>query len=157
DFDPENDTGAWWRYRRIAYKNNFVEGAYAGSITLVNWPQNDYLLGHIIGTEEENKKHLAGARELSLALFYWMQTDAPRPDGGTGFPGLRLRPEIVGTLDGLAKYPYIRESRRIRAEFTVLEQHVGALARREALGEEKGARAETFHDTVGIGSYAIDL
>ena len=29
-----------------------------------------------------------------------------------------------GTTDGLAPAPYVRESRRIKAEFTVLEQHV---------------------------------
>jgi hypothetical protein len=120
-FDPHNEASGWWLYRRIAYRGNFVEGAYAGSITLVNWPQNDYFLGHLMGSEEETQKHLAGARNLSLSLFHWMQTEAPRPDGGAGWPGLRLRPEITGTADGLAKYPYIREARRIRAEFTVLE------------------------------------
>jgi hypothetical protein len=45
----------------------------------------------------------------------------------------------------------VRESRRIRAEFTVREQHVGVAARGELTG------AEEFHDTVGIGSYRIDL
>ena len=68
-------------------------------------------------------------KQLSLSLLYWLQTEAPRPDGGAGWRGLRLRPDIVGTADGLAKAPYIRESRRIRAEFTVLEQHVGTDAR----------------------------
>ena len=48
-----------------------------------------------------------------------MQTEAPRPDGGAGWKGLRLRAGLVGTDDGLAKSPYIREARRIQAEFTV--------------------------------------
>ena len=61
-------------------------------------------------------RHLEGGKQLSLSLLYWLQTACPRPDGGTGWKGLRLRPDIVGTEDGLAKYPYIRESRRIRAE-----------------------------------------
>jgi hypothetical protein len=47
-------------------------------------------------------------------------------------------------------YPYIRESRRIQAEFTVLEQHVSAAVR----GETGAAK---FHDSVGIGCYRIDL
>ncbi len=85
-----------------------------------------------------------------------MQTEAPRPDGGTGWKGLRLRPDVVGTPDGLAKHPYIRESRRIRAEFTVLEHHVGTDARRKALGRED-VIAEHFADGVGVGSYRIDL
>ena len=50
--------------------------------------------------------------------------------GKLGWPGLRLRGDVIGTADGLAKAPYIRESRRIRAEFTVTEQHVGTEARR---------------------------
>jgi hypothetical protein len=80
-----------------------------------------------------------------------MQTEAPRHDGGVGYPGLRLRPDVVGTSDGLAKCVYVRESRRIRAEFTVLEQHVGVKARGDTHG------AEEFADSVGIGSYRIDL
>ncbi len=157
-FDPAGEGRGWWLYRRIVYRGNFRPGAYEGSSTLVNWPQNDYFLGHLLGDEEETRKHLEGARNLSLSLFYWMQTEAPRPDGGTGWPGLRLRPEMVDTFDGLAKYPYIRESRRIRAEFTVLEQHVGVQARRELLGRPSGRiEAEEFADSVGIGSYSIDL
>ena len=54
-----------------------------------------------------------------------MQTEAPRPDGGTGYPGLRLTGDPLGTRDGLAAEPYIRESRRIRAEFTTVERHIG--------------------------------
>ena len=69
---------------------------------------------------------------------------------------MRLRPDVVGTSDGLAKYPYIRESRRIKAEFTVLEKHVGTEARRKAMGT-KDVSAETFFDSVGVGSYRIDL
>ena len=84
-------------------------------------------------------------------MIYWMQTDAPRPEGGYGYPGLRPRGDMLGSSDHLAQAPYIRESRRIKAEFTVLEQHVGV----EARGDIQGA--EPFHDTVGIGSYRIDL
>ena len=35
-----------WVYRRIINKDNFVPGTYAGDITVVNWPQNDYVLGN---------------------------------------------------------------------------------------------------------------
>jgi hypothetical protein len=50
--------------------------------------------------------------------------------------------------------PYIREARRIRAETTVLEQHLGVQARAEA-GLPAGA--EQYPDSVGVGSYRIDL
>ncbi|WP_135551713.1 FAD-dependent oxidoreductase [Paenibacillus cymbidii] len=138
-------------YRRIVDKRNFADGFYPGSVTLVNWPQNDYWLGSVIDvSDEERERHLYDAKQLSLSLLYWLQTEAPRPDGGQGYPGLRLRKDVVGTDDGLAMYPYIRESRRIKAEFTVLEQHVATACRPDG-------KAETFDDSVGIGCYRIDL
>jgi hypothetical protein len=161
-FDPECDArgteGGLWTYRRIARKRNFTSG-YAGDISLVNWPQNDYWLGNLHEvSEQEAQRNLERGKQLSLSLLYWMQTEAPRADGGLGWKGLRLRPDLVGTKDGLAKYPYIRESRRILAEFTVLEQHVGRDARMQLTGRPaEGLEAENFADSVGIGSYRIDL
>jgi FAD-dependent oxidoreductase family protein len=157
--EDEPGKGGFWRYRRIADRRNFVAGTYKSDICLVNWPQNDYWLGNLIDVpEDEAQRHLLRAKQLSLSLLYWMQTEAPRPDGGTGWPGLRLRRDIVGTEDGLAKHPYIRESRRIKAEFTVLEQHVGTEARIQLTGKSREeVTAESFPDSVGIGSYRIDL
>ncbi len=163
-FDPElrpSPPGVLnlWLYRRIANRRNFAEDAYTSDITLVNWPQNDYWLGNLHEVSEaEAARHLRSAKQLSLSLLYWMQTEAPRPDGGLGWRGLRLRGDITGTEDGLAKYPYIRESRRIQAEFTVLEQHVGTEARMQTTGKmREEVTAEVFADSVGIGSYRIDL
>jgi hypothetical protein len=162
-FDPACDSRAngrcLWTYRRILDRKNFVSGAYDSDICLVNWPQNDYWLGNIAEVNaQEASRNLQQAKQLSLSLFYWLQTEVPRPDGGQGWPGLRLRPDVMGTKDGLAMYPYVRESRRIQAEFTVLEQHVGLDARMAATGLPKDkVRAEHFPDSVGIGSYRIDL
>ena len=140
---------ALWDYRRILGSDNF-EGDFP-SITLVNWPQIDYWLGTLVGVSPaEAARHLRAAKELSLSFLYWMQTAAPRHDAsGVGYPEIRLRPDIVGTRDGLAKYPYIRESRRIEAEFTVCEGHVASELRPDG--------AATFADSVGIGCYRIDL
>jgi hypothetical protein len=148
-----------WKYRQIATPEYYEPGAFRSGISLVNWPQNDYWLGNIHDvSEEEAARHLKRARQLSLSLLYWMQTEAPREDGGRGWPGLRLRCDQTGTEDGLAKYPYIRESRRIQAEFTVLEQHVGTDARRKLTGKPvQELTAENFKDSVGLGSYRIDL
>lgn len=138
-------------YRQILDRWHFRLGLFNSSISLINWPQNDYWLGGIIDvTEEERQKHLYEAKQLSLSLLYWLQTEAPRPDGKTGYPGLRLRPDVTGTEDGLAMYPYIRESRRIKAQFTVLEQHVATDCRPDG-------KAEEFFDSVGVGCYRIDL
>jgi FAD dependent oxidoreductase len=148
-----------WLYRRIGRAANYADGTFLSDITLVNWPQNDYWLGNLIDAPEaEAARNLTRAGQLSLSLLYWMQTEAPRPNGGAGWPGLRLRPDVTGTEDGLAKYPYIRESRRIRAEFTVLEQHVGTDARMQVTGKKSDeVAAESFADSVGVGSYRIDL
>jgi FAD dependent oxidoreductase len=160
-FDPRGAGLGLWVYRRIIDPRNFQPGSYPGSAgtTLVNWPQNDYWLGALIGaqvTPADVERHIARAKQLSLSLLYWLQTDCPRPDGKTGWKGLRLRSDLVGTDDGLAKAPYVRESRRIQAEFTVIEQHVGTEARRK-VSKSADVQAESFADSVGVGSYRIDL
>lgn len=146
-----------WNYRKIISVDNFKKGTYTSDVTVVNWPQNDYMLGNVVDvSQKEFDKHFERAKQLSLSLLYWLQTEAPRPDGGKGWPGLRLRKDIMGTEDGLAKYPYIRESRRIKAIFTVLEEHVGKDNRSKITGKDEVKAAE-FYDSVGIGYYHIDL
>ena len=161
-FNPEGETPGTlnlWKYRRLISRKNFTPGAYAGDTCLINWPQNDYLLGNLTGvSEREQARHIERARQLSLSLLYWLQTDVPRPDGKQGWPGLRLRGDLLGSSTGVAKYPYVRESRRIRAEFTVLEEHVGLTNRAKVTGQpEAEVHAAEFADTVGVGSYPIDL
>jgi hypothetical protein len=158
-FDPFGPGAAGamnlWTYRRIANKANFMPGTYAGDLSVINWPQNDYLLGNLVGVSaDEQRRHIEGAKQLSLSLLYWLQTDAPRPDGKAGWRELRLRSDVLGTEDGLAKYPYVRESRRIKAVTTVLEQHCGVEAR-AALTEKRST--QPYPDPVGVGSYRIDL
>ncbi|MDX6728695.1 MAG: hypothetical protein QOK49_3500 [Baekduia sp.] len=139
-----------WRYRRLIEREQFIPGTMDSDITLVNWPQNDYFLGPVIEVgEQEARRRLRAARQLSLSLLYWLQTEAPRPDDGHGYPGLRLRGDLMGTSDGLAKAPYLRESRRIRARRTIVEQDLTPLTRPEG--------AVRYPDSVGVGAYRIDL
>jgi hypothetical protein len=161
-FHPEGillgDVLNLWNYRKIINKNNFITGAYSGDITIVNWPQNDYMLGNIVDvTDKERKFHINRAKQLSLSLLYWLQTEAPRPDGGKGWPSIRLRKDVMGTEDGLAKYPYVREARRIKALFTVKEEHVGKEQRIQLTGDANVQWGANFEDSVGIGYYHIDL
>ncbi|MRG92141.1 FAD-dependent oxidoreductase [Polyangium spumosum] len=146
-----DDGHGLWTFRRILDKDVFEPGFARSDVTIVNWPQNDYWLGPVCGVDAaEAARNEDAARQLSLSVLYWLQTEAPRPDGGAGYPGLRLRSDVVGgTADGLAPAPYIRESRRIRAEFTVLEQHIAHPLRPHG--------PEVFDDSVGIGCYRIDL
>ena len=156
--NPTGNTLNLWNYRKIVNRLNFLPNTYQGDITIMNWPQNDYMLENLIDvSDKEFQKHVDKAKQLSLSLFYWLQTEAPREDGGQGWPGLRLRGDILGTRDGLAKYPYVRESRRIRAQFTILEEHVGKENRALVVGKEDGAKAADFYDSVGVGYYPIDL
>jgi len=151
DEDPREDAGDddLWVFRRIAARETFTPGSLESDIVLANWPQLDYLGGSIIDTPDR-EAHLRAAKAQSRAFVYWLQTEAPRPDGGTGWPGLRLRGDVVGTDDGFAQAPYIRESRRIRAMRTVVEQDISVSLR----GHGGPAR---FEDSVGVGMYRIDL
>ena len=161
-FDPVARKG-FWSYRRIVDRDLFTPGSAGGAFdqdcTIVNWIQNDYAWGSLTdGTAADAARHLEAARQLSLSLLYWLQVECPRPDGGQGWRGLRLRPDVVGTADGLAKAPYIREGRRIVAEATVLEQHVTLEGRMAETGATKeAARAYPWPDSVGIGHYSMDL
>ncbi|MBH0007719.1 FAD-dependent oxidoreductase [Salinibacterium sp. SWN1162] len=138
-----------WIFRRILSKKMFEAGHLESDVVMVNWPMIDYLDGNLIDSDDADA-HLDASRQLSLSMFYWLQTEAPRPDGGKGWPGLRLRGDVTGTSDGLAQAPYIRESRRIVSEYRVVEGDLSIAVRGHG-------RPATFPDTVGVGMYRIDL
>lgn len=138
-------------YRQIVSRSTLNEPGTLDA-TIVNWPQNDYFLKTTLDvSNDELASAFVEAKQLSKCLLHWLQNDAPRPDGRQGYPGLHLRPDLTGTSDGFAQYPYIRQSRRIEAMFTVLEQHVSTH------DNPNRNTAPSFWDTVGIGAYRIDL
>lgn len=130
-------------YRQIVDPTLYEKPTHA--VTVMNWPQNDYMLGHVIDVEPEvAKRHYESAKHLTMSVLYWLQTEH-------GFKGLHLRPDVTGTDDGLAKAPYHRESRRIKSLRTVLEQDVSPECNRGR------TIAPEMWDTVGVGAYRIDL
>ncbi len=133
-----------WEYRRIVAKQNYTEDITEAS--LINWPQQDYFFGSLFGNPDA-EEHKRRAKDFSLCLAYWIQNDAPRIDGGFGYP-VRLAGKYLGTEDGFAKAPYVRESRRIVAKRFILEQHVSKAVTSELL---------RYHDSVGIGFYSMDF
>ncbi|MDX2968635.1 FAD-dependent oxidoreductase [Kribbella solani] len=144
------DPGGWslWTYRRI--RDGSLHDPATTDISILNWPQNDYFVDPVVGTTSELREaRLAAARNLSLSLLYWLQTEAPRSDGGTGYPELAPAADVFGTADGLALRPYLREGRRIQAVTTVVEQDIAFDSRPD------GPRR--FADSVGVGHYRIDL
>ena len=162
-FDPVGEGGFpnLWTYRRIRDASRFEDPKAFPSVCLVNWPQNDHWLAPLVGpgvTPEQRRQREAESKALSRSLIHWLQTEAPRPDGGTGWPGLKPSAGTFGTPDGFALAPYIRESRRIRARFTVTERHVSTEARKAETGASpETVRAAAFADSVGVGAYRIDL
>ncbi len=141
-----------WNFRRLFCRDNFAAGAFPSDITSVMWV-NEYRAGVLLGVDAtERARNLEAAKQLTLSGVYWLQTEAPDPaTGRSGFPGLRPRGDVFGTSDGLAQYPYIRESRRIRAEFTILETHF-----RNDLPETRHGPVK-YYDSVGTGGYRIDI
>lgn len=151
--DQSRDPGdrELWAFRRILARSTFEPGFLDSDVTIVNWPMIDYLDGHPMASDpQEAARHIAGAYDQARSFLYYLQTEAPRADGGTGFPGLRPRPDVMGSSDGFALAPYIREGRRIKALTTVVEQDVSFDVR----GDKGAVR---YPDTVGVGMYRIDL
>jgi len=142
--------GGLWTYRRLI-DHTLFPGVHTRDISMINWPGNDYRDESILDRPPlAQARALQDAKRVSLGFLYWLQTEAPRPDGGRGWPELRSRPDVFDTADGLAKYPYIRECRRLRGLSTIREQQVSA-------EYQPGARAEMFADSIGVGWYPIDI
>ncbi len=129
---------------------------WSSDLCVVNWVMLDHTGGDLVtASAAERRAREEDAREQTRSVVYWLQTEAPRADGGAGWPGLRLRGDVTGTDDGLAKSAYIRESRRLRALTRIVEPHVSATLRAETHpGDVLGER---YADSVGIGYYRIDL
>jgi FAD dependent oxidoreductase len=151
-FRKEGGTpGSFWAYRRLVAAENFTGLHRPRDISLINWPGNDYCGSDLLSTDPvAQADQLRRAKLLSLGLAYWLQHDAPRDEGGKGYTQLRYLTAELGSGDGLSLYPYIRESRRIRAMETIREQDISDVY-------QKGPRGKWFPDSVGIGFYPIDI
>ncbi len=142
--------GGLWTYRRLVASAQFG-AAYPSDLTMFNWPGNDYRDAGLIDRPPlDVAAALQDAKRASLGFLHWVQTEAPAAGERKGASELKLRPDIMGTDDGLAKFPYIRESRRIRALKTIVEHEVSTAF-------QPGPRAAHFTDSVGIGWYPIDI
>jgi hypothetical protein len=166
--EPRADEWEMWRYRRIVdasiYETDAAGRSPLPDVALINMVQMDYFLKPTLDVSREDQlAAFEAARQQSLCFLYWMQTEAPRHDSDSklGYPGLKLRGDELGTTDGFAKHPYIREARRLRARTVVTEAHVG-IEQRTAAGHQQDAAipwgtGEAFFDSVGIGHYRLDL
>ncbi len=141
----------FWTYRRLISKDKFSPVQFPFDVSMINWDSNDLRGENIIDVDEPTQAHrLANGKLVSLGFLYWLQTEAPRDEGGKGYPELSLRIDVLDTADGLSKYPYIREARRLKAKKTIVEQDIASV-------DNPSARAKLSDDTVGIGLYPIDI
>lgn len=142
----------FWTYRRILDGALLDPTGQTRDIAMINWPGNDFRGGDLVNADTEGRARLLeSARQLSLAFLHWLQTECPRDEGdGCGYPELRLVPETMGGVHGLAKAPYVREARRIVARQRILAH--------EILRDPGGSVQPTdLADSVGIGWYHMDL
>lgn len=146
--------GPFWTYRRLIAASSFTGvPKYAQDVALINWRGNDFHEESPVGKPvAEQIRILKRAKAFAQGFLYWLQTECPRDDGGTGYPEMQLARDLTGSEDGFALHPYIRESRRLQAEFTLTQQH---LAPDPANPDKKWG--EEFPDTVGIALYAMDI
>jgi hypothetical protein len=120
-------------YRQYVDHRNFVDPKFTCDRTVINVGCNDYQAAVIpTGNPHTDAATVEGARAVSIAYLYWLQTEAPHDDGnGKGYPNLMVREDIFGRADGTAPQAYIRESRRISKPIVrVLEQHIAPRANR---------------------------
>lgn len=137
----------FWTYRRIF--NGQLD--HTADISMINWHGNDYYGGNIIDQPAEKRAAILDeAKRLALGFLYWLQTEAPRDEGGFGYPEIRLRRDVMGTDDGLSKFPYVRESRRIVPRYRIVESDISA-------ADNPDTYARDLPLSVGVGWYHIDL
>lgn len=158
---------AWakiWTYRRIR-----GAGAPAtGDICLQNWGYsakdreggNDYPFGYLFKSRAEAAAEvadwrggldlavLAGAEDRAFGWHQWFRDHAP--DGID--PGrISLCPSVLGTGHGLAKLPYIRDTRRAIG----LDGFVLKFA--DLTGPAMQKTGTVFPDRIALGAYPADI
>ena len=132
----------FWTYRRI--RDGSVLGG--NDVATINWSGNDFGGAGLVA---DGGSARAGAKELTRSFVHWLRTEAPRDDGGRGYPELRPASEVTGTPDGMALAPYVRESRRI-ADHEPITLH-------DIAPRPGHARAREWRDSVAVGWYHADL
>ncbi len=139
-------------WRRLLAHKNFQGASAPQDLALMNWPRQDYHDESLLDrSPEDTARILQAAKNVSFSFLYWLQNDVPRDDGkGSGYPGFRLRKDVMESKDGLSKYPYIRESRRIRVKEPVREQDLH-------IDDTKAMRARWYPDSIGTGFYMVDI
>lgn len=164
---------AWrkiWTYRRL--KGAGPE-ASPGELSLQNWGYsgerqeggNDYPFGYLFLPRDETAAEradwrggvsletLAGAERRALAWHDWFRDAAP---DGIDPDQITLAGDVFGTRHGLAKLPYIRDTRRSIGVggFTLkFDDLIGSVEN----GELDRLTGTPFPDRIALGAYPADI
>ncbi len=162
----------WWKYRRILAHENFTDSRIPHDVVMINTAGNDFygpnILGDTSGSPVDIAASLELARHTSMSYLYWLQNECPREESLAsppspivgrehGYPELKLRTDLFDTADGCSRMPYVRESRRILSQRTILEHEIVVKDFHGRLKRGSDPRAVYMPDTVGVGYYALDI
>ncbi|MEZ4774192.1 MAG: FAD-dependent oxidoreductase [Bacteroidia bacterium] len=118
-------------------------GRLPGKKYMINWPNNgnDYYLNPIPMTEEERQEAYIAAKNRTLSLLYFLQTEA-------GFTQLGLADDEFPTEDLLPSQPYHREARRVKGLFQLTVEDV----------EDPYADPDRplYEQAIAVGDYPLD-
>jgi len=159
-----------WTYRRLfANGSTSFMVVNAGDVSMQNWnPGNDYRQGNWLlskaDTEAQKSDWLGGVNLTTLALaeehatawYFWLKERKPVsfPSTDTDFLNGDDFMNMMGTEHGLAKFPYIRGTRRLvgLANFRITSRYwINTLG-----ADYNDETSYRFYDSVGIGNYAAD-
>lgn len=168
-FGPyDGRTDAWekiWTYRRV---KGFGAKPTPGDLSLQNWGYaetkggggNDYPFGYLFLSRRDtaqqladwkggiDKDVLAGAERRAFAWHDWFRAN-PQGDIEPGQVTLAIGP--LGTGHGLAKLPYIRDTRRAIGLDGFL------LTLKDLCGPPARKTGKRFRDRIALGAYAADI
>ncbi|MBM4012455.1 MAG: FAD-dependent oxidoreductase [Planctomycetes bacterium] len=160
---------AWtkiWTYRRIRGR---TPTATAGDICLQNWGYsekvheggNDYPFHYLFLSRDQaaaeaadwrggiNLEALRGAEDRAFGWHQWFRSRAG--DAGIDPARISLSPAVLGTGHGLAKLPYIRDTRRAIG----LDGFVLRFA--DMTGPASQKTGTVFPDRIALGAYPADI
>jgi hypothetical protein len=164
----EGRENAWrqiWTYRRLL---GHGPGPEVGDLSLQNWGYsgsighggNDYPFGYLFLSKQLTADSvedwrggidlqvLASAEQRALAWHHWFKQAAPE---GIDPRQIALEPSVLGTGHGLAKLPYIRDTRRS------LGLNDFVLKMSDLIGPLGAKQGTEFDDTIAIGCYPADV
>ena len=115
-----------------------------GDKYLLNWPHNgnDYFLNPIEMTVKEREKAYVNAKNKTLGLIYFLQTEG-------GYSHLGLAEDEFPTKDLLPFIPYHRESRRVKGKIRLeVDDLVNPYA---------NPQRPLYRHAIAVGDYPLDL